>query len=122
MKQIEHTPSPEKQETARKRPIAITVICIMGFIGAVFTIPLLFSNAAKLIGNWYPPYLGLSAVVGIISMVGLWKMKKWAAYLYAAFVVINQIVLLVMGVWNILALLMPAVVTVIAFAHIRKMD
>jgi hypothetical protein len=55
-------------------------------------------------------------------MVGLWMMKKWAAYTYTGLVVINQIVLIVMGVWNILALLIPAVVVFFALKNISKMS
>ncbi|MFI8605976.1 hypothetical protein ACIGCP_16035 [Cellulophaga baltica] len=106
----------------KKRPSAITVICILGFIGAAFTIPLVFSDIARQIGSWYPPYLGLSAILGFTCMIGLWQMKKWAAYTYTAFVVLNQIILLVMGVWNIMALIIPAIVVAIALTHLKKMD
>jgi hypothetical protein len=55
-------------------------------------------------------------------MVGLWMMKKWAAYTYTGFVALNQIVLLAMGVWNVLALLIPAVVIFFALKHVSKMS
>ncbi|WP_035091036.1 hypothetical protein [Aquimarina macrocephali] len=106
----------------KKRPTAITVICVLGFIGAAFTIPMIFSDIAGQVGSWYPPYLGLSAVIGLVCMLGLWKMKKWAAYMYTGFVALNQIVLLAMGVWNIMALIIPGIVIGIALAHINKMD
>jgi len=111
----------EKPEE-KKRPTAITVICVLGFIGAAFTIPLIFSDIAGQIGSWYPPYLGLSAIIGFVCMVGLWQMKKWAAYTYTGFVGLNQIVLLTMGVWNIMALIIPAIVVGIALTHLKKMD
>ena len=111
----------EKQEE-KKRPTAITVICVLAFIGAAFTIPLIFSDIAGQIGSWYPPYLGLSAIIGLVCMVGLWQMKKWAAYTYTGFVGLNQIVLLTMGVWNVMSLLIPAIVVGIALTHVKKMD
>ena len=111
----------EKQEE-KKRPTAITVICVLGFIGAAFTIPLIFSDIAGQIGSWYPLYLGLSAIIGLVCMVGLWQMKKWAAYTYTGFVGLNQIVHLTMGVWNVMALLIPAIVVGIALTHLKKMD
>jgi hypothetical protein len=54
-------------------------------------------------------------------MVGLWMMKKWAAYTYTGFVLLNQVVLLVMGVWNVMALLVPAIVIFFALKHVSKM-
>ena len=112
----------DNQVNEKKRPTAITVICVLGFIGAAFTIPLIFSSIAGQIGSWYPPYLGLSAIIGFVCMVGLWQMKKWAAYTYTGFVGLNQIVLLTMGVWNVMALIIPAVVVGIALTHVKKMD
>ena len=104
-----------------KRPTSITVICILGILGALASLPLLFSPIAQDIGAWYPPYLGLSSIVGLVCMIGLWMMKKWAAFTYTGFVVLNQVVLLAMGVWNILALLIPAVIIFFALKHVPRM-
>lgn len=107
---------------SKKRPTAITVICVIGFIGAAFTIPMVFSDIARQVGNWYPPYLGFSAVVGLFCMIGFWKMKKWAAYTYTGFVALNQVVLLAMGVWSIMAIIIPGIIIGIALTHLEKMD
>jgi hypothetical protein len=111
----------ENQATEKKRPTAITVVCIMSFIGVAFTFPLIFSNISAQIGSWYPPYLGLSAIIGLVCMIGLWQMKKWAAYTYTGFVGLNQIVLMTLGVWNVMALIIPGIVVVIALSHVKKM-
>ena len=103
------------------RPVAITVICIIGFIGAVLTIPIVFTDVARQIGAWYPPCLAFAAVVGGICMFGLWKMRRWAVFTYTALCAINQIVLLLMGQWNVLAILLPSVVIVIGFGYLSMM-
>ena len=113
---------PTVEVVKKKRPTAITVICILGFIGAAASIPMIFSDTVRVIWSWYPLYLGLSCVIGFVCMVGLWQMKKWAAYTYTGFVVLNQIVLLAMGVWNVGALLFPAIVVGIALANVKKMS
>ena len=104
-----------------KRPTSITIICVIGFIGTLITVSLIFSPIAQQIGAWYPPYLGFSAVVGLACMVGLWMMRKWAAYIYTGFVALNQVVLLAMGVWNVMALLIPVVVIFFALKNVAKM-
>ena len=106
----------------KKRPIAITIICILSFIGALFVIPMIFSDIAEQVGSWYPPYLGISSMIGFICMIGFWQMKKWAAYTYTGFVALNQIVLLTMGVWSIGSLILPGIVIAIALAYLNKMD
>ena len=106
----------------KNRPTSITVICVLGFIGVAMTLPLISSDNARQIGSWYPPYLELSAIFGIVCLVGLWYMKKWAPYAYATFVGINQIILIAMGLWSAAALIVPAVVASIALSHVKKMD
>jgi len=108
-------------ERHAKRPTAITVICGIGFVGAVVTVPLIFSSIAQQIGAWYPPYLAISAVIGVICMVGLWMMKKWAAYLYTGAAALHQIVMVAMGIWNIMATLIPAVIIFFVLRHRAKM-
>ena len=105
-----------------KRPGIITAICIIGFIGAALTIPLIFSSIADSIGAWYPPYLGLSAIVGLVCTIGLWQMKKWSVITYTVFAAINQIVLMVNGVWNVFALIIPAIFIAIIFSKFKEMD
>ena len=107
---------------ANKRPGIITAICILGFIGVAFTIPMIFSDIAKSIGAWYPPYLGFSAIVGLACMIGLWMMKKWSIIAYTIFVAINQVVLIAMGVWNLFALIIPGIVIAIGFSKFKEME
>ena len=110
-------------ETSKKtqRPISITIICVVGFIGTFITIPLIFSPIAEQIGSWYPPYLGFASIVGLACMVGLWMMRKWAAYTYTGLVAFNQIFLLIMGLWNIATLLIPGIVIFFALKNSPKM-
>ncbi|MGB5159151.1 hypothetical protein [Desulfobacterium sp. N47] len=109
----------EKTEKA-KRPASITIICIIGFIGAIYIVPLVFSSKAQQVGSWYPPYLVFSIIIGLVCIAGLWIMKKWAAYTYTAFLVLNQIVLLAIGAWSVVALLIPAVVIFFVLKDIAK--
>lgn len=118
---METSTPPPIATTTTSRPTAITVICVIGFIGGLFTIPLIFTDIARNIGAWYPPYLAFSAVVGFVCMVGFWKMRRWAVFTYTGFVALNQIVMLAMGAWNVFALLIPGIVIAIAFTHLSKM-
>ncbi len=103
------------------RPVAITVICIIGFIGILPSILLVFSPQATAIGAWYPPFLAFSTIVGLISFIGLWMMKKWGVYLYAALTTCVQVVLLAMGVWNPFTLIIPLVIVIIGFTNLPRM-
>ena len=116
--------SPPPIETAQpsnSRPVIITVLCVFGFFGGLFTVPTIFSQVARDIGAWYPSLLALSAVVGFVCMVGLWKMRKWALYAYTGLCVVNQVVLLAIGRWSIFALVLPGIFIAIMFSQISKM-
>jgi hypothetical protein len=104
-----------------KRPVAIVIICAIGFLGALFALPLIFSDAAQDIGPWYPPALMASACIGAIALLGLWMMRKWAVYLYTAMTVINQVVVLYMHVWNPLTLIVPGIIVIVMFIYIKQM-
>lgn len=103
------------------RTLPITIICVLGFAGAGLALPLLFTGAARTVGEWYPPFLAVSCVIGLACMVGLWKMRRWAVCTYTLFVVFNQIVLLAMGAWKITALLFPVIFIAIMFSQLSKM-
>jgi hypothetical protein len=104
-----------------RRPIAMTAICVLSGMGILFTIPLIFSEAAASIGAWYPPFLAASAAVGAACTVGFWLMRRWAVYLYTGVLCLSQIVLLAMGAWNIVALLIPLAVVMIGFIYLPHM-
>jgi hypothetical protein len=107
---------------AAERPTIITVICVLSFIGAALTIPVLFMGGALALPSWYMPYVALSAVVGLVLTIGLWKMKKWGALGYAGFAALNQVVLLASGMWSITSLIIPGIVVAITLSNLNKMD
>jgi len=84
----------------QKRPFAITVICILGFLGVIFLVGVLLIDfnvlfrAFQKLGSWYFPYLISSAIIGSICFIGIWYMRKWALYIYTTISIINLIVLI----------------------------
>lgn len=113
------------QASQTGRPTAVTVICIIGFIGVALSVLLFLTPTLAQIGElypWYPPYLAVSIVVGLISMVGMWMMKKWGVILYTVMFVVNQIVLLAGGLWSITALIIPLIVVAIGFTYFNRME
>jgi len=111
-----------KLKNDTKRPVLITIICVIGFIAAILTFIMAFSGTTKLIGSWYPVYLIATRVITIIGIIGLWKMKKWAAYTYIAVLTLNQFILIALGTWNAIGLIFPAVVAGVILSQIKKMN
>jgi len=103
------------------RPALITIACALGVLGAAASVPVVFSDFARGVGAWYAPYLGASVIASTVCLVGLWKMRRWGAYLYAGVAATNQLVMFSMGIWHFLDLLVPAVFAGAVFSQIRKM-
>ncbi|MBP1127238.1 MULTISPECIES: hypothetical protein [Pseudomonas] len=105
-----------------KRPISITIICVLGMLSVLISIALIFSNVTQQIGPWFAPYLGFCSVVGLACFIGLWKMKKWAVYTYTGFFLLNQTVMIAMGIWTVMTIVSPAIVIFFALKHVSKMS
>jgi|SRR5215813_4317223 len=116
-----HAPQAQVAEDPHKRPIAITIICIIGFIGAAVTVPMFFSPVMSNLPSWYPALLGVSAVIGLACMIGLWMMQKWAVYTYTAFAAVNQVIMIATGLWNPIALIIPAIIVAVMFVYLSRM-
>ena len=106
---------------AAKRPAAITGICVIGVAGVVALAYLASSGQFYGAPDWYMPYLIASAVVGLTAMAGLFLMRKWGFYLYVGLFVVNQIVLLSIGLWSVQSAIVPAVVIAVAARHLGAM-
>jgi hypothetical protein len=113
---------PDILQKKKKRPTAILVMCILNIIGALFVVPLVFSNTALRIGTWYPAFLGASTIVGLLCTIGYWKMKKWAVYTYASLFIVGQIIMILTGIWTISSVIFPAIFLLILMNYFNLMD
>ncbi|HSK87716.1 MAG TPA: hypothetical protein VK880_05135 [Anaerolineales bacterium] len=109
------------EATKTVRPSSITLISVFLTIEGLLSFYFLFAGMHGP-GLWETLFVALIGVVLLACGVGFWLMKKWAFYAYAVFGIIDQIVLLLMGRWNIIALLIPVVVIYVAYKHLSRMS
>ncbi len=120
---METTIDQNSTETKVKRPVAITIISILGFIGSLFSILILILALNRgTVSVTYSILLPTSSLIGIISMIGLWNMKKWGVYLYSVLIIFNQIFLIYLGVWSAVSLIIPLTILGVAYSFIKKMS
>jgi hypothetical protein len=103
------------------KPFAITAICVIGVINAIQMLNLILSPMAKQAGAIYPIYFSCSVLISLICLIGLWLLKRWAALVYSAVLIVNQLVLVAMGYWELTAAIIPAAIIVLLFKHLDKM-
>ncbi|MBI4125425.1 MAG: hypothetical protein HY609_02315 [Deltaproteobacteria bacterium] len=109
-----------------KRPTIITVFCIIGFIGTPFVFGGLLIPSARTFliqqyGLLFVPITILSSLLGLIGLIGCWKMRKWGVYFYTAMAVISIGYGLVVGIPGILGYILPLVILGVGFANLKKM-
>ena len=105
-----------------EKPLVITAICVIGIINAVQMINLVFSPMSKQVGAIYPLYFSLSVVLSLVCIGGLWLLKRWAALVYGAVLICNQIVLLMMGYWELSAAIIPTVIILLIYKYLDRMS
>ncbi|HSH64933.1 MAG TPA: hypothetical protein VLB84_03840 [Bacteroidia bacterium] len=66
----------------KKRPILVTVACIIGYVAVVFYFIGVFAPAIKKLGDFYPALLGIIVAAYFISVIGIWHMKRWGLLLF----------------------------------------
>ena len=69
-------------EAARKRPVILTIVCILGVLASLGSFIFVFSPFVRKIGNWAPALFGLIIALRFIAFIGIWHMKKWGVMLY----------------------------------------
>ena len=114
----------------QKRPIIITIICIIGFIGAsigIFT-PLINYFPQEVLNqfdfNFSTWYLFVTSIISIgllYSFILIWKMKKMGVYGYIGITIISYILAQTQGMASLTNLIFPIIFIAIFFIYIKKM-
>lgn len=108
-----------------KRPILLSIICIIGFAWITFSFPGVFAPSTKKLGVFAPAIYGLIIAFSFISFIGIWHMKKWGVELYVTSFFAKQIFFLLTDEYPIsgYAGLLFSVWFIISFLiYYKKMD
>lgn len=108
-------------QSETNRPSAITFICTVAFVWATLSIPLIFFSTTRTVGPWYPPYIAFTVAASYLGTGGIWLLKKWGFYIYLGFNIINQVVLISAGLWNLFSIVVPSIIIGVAYTHLKIM-
>ncbi len=117
-----------KSQSTRSRPISISIICIVLFIGSISA--LMIGGNPSFFEELFPGYtyslanklwMILSGITGVLCAIYLWKMKKLAGIATIGF----QIICMFMGLifWGKINTydLSGLIVIIFIFIHLKKM-
>lgn len=102
----------------RKRPLVVTLLCILGFIEAPVQI---FAAFIATLPAWYAVMSIMFALLYVIGLVFVWKMKKWGLIVYTVVKVINVLLFFSIDKTIDIPLLSIAIVVVL-WTQFRKMS
>ena len=112
---------------APPRSIAITVACAFAGLSAIQAVSIAYgpqvrSTAAQARAPWMPTFLLATAVLALVFLVALWRLRRWGFYGYVATIVSQNAAWLSIGLWHPRVIVMPLLVvgaTVWAWDRLR---
>jgi hypothetical protein len=107
---------------ARKRPVLLTIICIIGYVWIVFSFIGVFSPDIKKLGDWYPALFGLSVALTFISFIGVWHMKRWGVNIFIATFFFKQILHVLTDEVSYLGIFFSVTFIICFLIYYRRMD
>lgn len=63
--------------TVIKRPLVLSIICMIGILWSMMNFVFVFSPFIKKISDWAPAIYGIIVATQFISFIGVWNMKRW---------------------------------------------
>lgn len=109
----------------RKRPIIISIFGVVGFIVSAFQIILISYPGIRKIAAWYPIVYGFFTALRFVSLVGVWRMKKWGAELFVYTLLLKIAVQVLMNDFTTLAMLdmlISIVFSIVFMVFYKRMD
>lgn len=111
----------ERTKKTQKRPVIIWVLSILMLVGFVFSIPLAVIGQS-LYGILYARFLIASSVIGLLSFVGIFFMKKWGLQLYVWMFFVGQAIMIVKQWWTPLSFILPFIYIIIISLYYKRMN
>lgn len=134
----ETTESTGTTAEAGKRPVFLTVLCILSFIAIGFGLiayvtAIGLATAATAVGVetaasnagmiWAYIIVGfITAIVSLFGVIKMWKLKKQGFMLYAGASVASMIMGVVYSGFNVVALIIPIAFIVMYYLNLKHMD
>ncbi len=111
-----------KSSSAAARPMILSVLCVLGLFGCFLKTIMVVSPPVQMQGRWYAVYLSLSAVLLIACLCGIWLMKKWGFWALSVYVLVDQSVYYLMGLWQPIGMLLVVLILGITLIYYRRLN
>ena|ERR1700733_12526960 len=104
-----------------KRPLVVTVICIIYFLLVAIWIPIFIINSETNLDWTFLIIIAYLAII-FIFVIAIWKMKKWGVHGFIGFSVLSLIAIILIDSWSLIYFLIPLICSIILFFQLNKME
>jgi hypothetical protein len=110
----------------RHRPLIITIIYVLGFIGIVNSIRFIFSPMMNTYGPLFQFCFVVNMILLLAAYIGIWMMKKWGIILRVLSVVFSLVELTAINIGNPASIRFGVIISIIiiaiVFSQFSKME
>ncbi len=100
----------------------VTIICVIGFLLVLFSMPTVFSPDTRSMGDFYPALFGMLIAFRFIAYVGLWHYKRWGVELFMYTVFANVVIGILTDTHNVIGTVYHVAILITLAFFYRKMD
>lgn len=105
-----------------KRPVILTIICVVGILWSLMNFVFVFSPFIKRISDWAPAIYGIIIALQFISFIGVWHMKRWGVMLCISAFFAKIIFSVFMDDISYVGIVLAATFTVFFLIFYKRMD
>jgi hypothetical protein len=118
-------------ETTNQRPVLVTIICILSFIGIAFSVlglivALVASSSIAAAGVvmplWYTIFSLVWAAAYLYATIQVWKMKKMGVNIYTGLAVIDYVLMSIAFSLSWTNLIITVVFLALLYSQYKKMS
>ena len=105
-----------------KRPVILTIICVIGILWSMGNFVFVFSPTIKKINDWAPAIYGTIVAMQFISFIGIWNMKRWGVMICISAFFAKNIFSVFVNDISYIGIGLSVVFTIFFLIFYRKMD
>lgn len=112
-----------------KRPVVISIICVLGFIGVILTPVALWlslsvtstTGQATELPKWYTAQSLVFALIYLYALIQIWRMKRIGIEIYTMAAIIEYAIGFMYGLVSVGGIIVSVVALGIIWVHYKKM-
>lgn len=105
-----------------RRPVFISILCVIGFLWVVLSFPSVFSPEVKRKSVFLPALYGVFIACHFIALIGVWHLKRWGVIWFTSVFFLKTMVAVWMNDIPKLGTVLSILLIISFLFYYKKMD